>query len=132
MTARRDREAVANVEKTSRRRRLSPDSPELEKIWLFLGVGRSSAGVEQIVRRYPDAVLPDEINRAAKAEVCARRAWDCLRCREPLTPNRVELPEPFYLEIVDKGKPILEGWAYEGEFRQEFPECPKCGAKQPY
>lgn len=41
------------------------------------------------------------------------------------------LPEPVYLEIIEEGKPVIAGWAYQGKFRMEFPFCPKCRFEQP-
>ncbi|MBM3314319.1 hypothetical protein FJY71_00560 [candidate division WOR-3 bacterium] len=131
LALREERELAAGAERRRRLRRLGTESPLLGRIWLLLGVGRSSAGAEQIVRRHPDAVMPDEIARLTREEIRTRRPWNCLRCREPLAPERVLLPEPFFLQVVEGEKPVIEGWAYEGEFRLRYAACAKCGAEQP-
>ncbi len=128
---RRDREIADRRARDQRRRRLSDDSPELGSTWLLVGRGRDSGGAEMLVRRYPDAVLPDEIIRHVEDEVRASRSWNCLRCREPLEPTQVQVPEPFFLQVTRFGKPLVEGWALAGRFSQQFAACPKCGAEQP-
>ncbi len=127
----REKELQAGAERRRRLRQIEASSPELEQIWLLVGIGLSSAGVEQIVRRYPDALLPEEISGSVRDEIKVRRAWRCLRCREPLAPEEITLPEPFFLQILREGRTVVEGWAYEGEYVQKFPVCPKCGENQP-
>ena len=130
-TLRRDREAATRKERDKRLRRLSADNPELGGVWLLVGTGGHAGGARQLVRRYPDALLPSEIVLCAEDEVKASRPWNCLRCREPLKPSSVRLPEPFFLRIVEHNKTLVEGWAFEGRFEQQFAPCPRCGAEQP-
>mgnify|MGYP000057316683 CR=1 FL=1 len=130
-TVRRRREQTVKLERQRRRKQLPATSPELNKIWLLIGRGISSTGAELLVRLFPDALLPEEINEAVKEESKTRRPFHCPRCDEPINPAKITLPEPFYLEIIKENKPLIAGWAYEGKIRQEFPACPKCGCQPP-
>lgn len=109
------------------------DNPELETIWMLTGVGSHPTGVRQLVRMYPDYYLADEILASAKREVELRRPWSCLRCGYELRPDSIELPELFFLRILDwkTDKMLIEGWAMKGEYRMRFSPCPQCGAIQP-
>lgn len=128
-TLRRRREQALNRERQRRRKQLPDTSPELNKIWLLIGKGFSSTGAEVLVRLFPEALLPEEINESVRDEVKIRRSFHCPRCDEPLNPTKITLPEPFYLEISEDNKPLIAGWAYQGKLSQEFPVCPKCGFK---
>lgn len=130
-TIRRRREQALNLERQRRLKQLPVTSLELGKIWLLIGRGISSTGAEVLVRLFPEALLPEEINEAVKEEVKIRRPYRCLRCDEPINPEKITLPEPFYLEITEDNKPLIAGWAYQGKFAPEFPTCPKCGLKPP-
>ncbi len=109
------------------------DNPELERIWMLTGVGSHPTGVRQLVRMYPEYYLANEILISTKKEVELRRPWNCLRCGYELKPDLVELPELFFLRILDwkTDKMLIEGWALEGEYRMKFSSCPQCGAIQP-
>ncbi|MEO0069132.1 MAG: hypothetical protein ABIK23_08430 [candidate division WOR-3 bacterium] len=131
LKARRKKEMATGFERQRRLRRLTVNSPELNHIWLLIGKGTSSTGAESLIELYPEAILPEEFNRNVDIEIRCRRPWNCLRCGERIEPERVVFPEPFYLEIFEEGKPVIEGWAYQGKFRMEFPLCQKCGLKQP-
>ncbi|MCR4424357.1 MAG: hypothetical protein WHU95_00550 [candidate division WOR-3 bacterium] len=130
-TVSRRREQARKLERQRRLKQLPATSPELNKIWLLIGKGISSTGAELLVRLFPDALLPEEINEAVKEEVKIRLPCHCPRCDQPINPTKITLPEPFYLEIIRQNKPLIAGWAYEGKVRQEFPACPKCGLQTP-
>lgn len=131
LLAQRKKELATATERKQRLRRLNSDNPELERIWLLIGVGASSPGAKHLVPRYPDAILPTEFDREVTTEIKICRPWKCLRCGERIEPVQVVLPEPFYLQIIEKENPLIEGWAYQGNFHQKFPACPKCGISQP-
>ncbi|MEO0021582.1 MAG: hypothetical protein ABIK48_05350 [candidate division WOR-3 bacterium] len=128
---RRRRELLSGEEKRRRTRQIRSDEPVLAQVWLTIGLGTDSSGARQLVFLFPEAVLSEEVKEAAGDEVRIRREWRCVRCREELVPVRIELPEPFFLEVIDEGKVLISGWAFEGVFRERFPDCPKCGAVQP-
>jgi hypothetical protein len=129
--AKRKREMETGFERKRRLRRLTVNDPELDDIWLLIAKGTSSTGAACLVERYPDAVLPEELNRAVEMEIRYHRPWSCLRCGERIEPQRVVLPDRFFLQIMEEERLLIEEWAYKGNFRQEFPVCPKCGLKQP-
>lgn len=129
--ANRGRELAGHAERRKRRRQVPADGPELARTWLLLGVGRSSSGAEVVVRRYPDAVLPEEVVEQVVAEVKARRPWNRLRCHQPLEPVSTELPELSFLQVMDGDRVMVDGWAFDGQFCQRYAACPKCVAEQP-
>jgi hypothetical protein len=124
---------AAGNERVRRLRTLHADNPELDRIWLLCGFGTTPAGVREIVRLYPDHMLPDEVVERVKQEIMVRREQRCVRCRAEMTPASLTLPELTYLRVTEPGgtKPVVEGWALQGEYRIAFPDCPKCGAVQP-
>lgn len=128
---RRRRELLSGEEKRRRTRQIKSDDPMLGRVWLTIGLETASSGARHLLSLFPEAVLSEEVKEAAADEVRIRREWRCVRCREKLTPTRVELPEPFFLEVLEGDKLLISGWAFDGVFRERFPDCPKCGAVQP-
>ncbi len=128
---RRQEELKTGAERLRRLRRLSGNDAELDKIWLLVGIGRGSDGTEHLVVHHPDAVLPEEFDELVRNEARIKREWRCLRCGTAVEPVKISLPEPFYLEVMDDDKQLIAGWAYQGNFRQEFAPCSNCQAVLP-
>jgi hypothetical protein len=126
-------DAARAREREKRLRVVAEGSPELDHIWMLTGRGSTSAGTSELVGLYPDYYGVDEVRDRARFEVSIRRPWMCLRCRTALEPEVVEVPELTWLRIVEPGtaRTVVEGWAVQGQYRQTFPECPKCGKEQP-
>jgi hypothetical protein len=129
--SRRQRELATGAERARRTRRLSADSPELDDIRILIGIGSGSEGNRQLINLFPDAVLAEEVNEETESQLRMRRQWRCVRCGSEIESGQIRLPEPFFLEVIENGKPLISGWAYQGKFRVEFRDCPKCGLKGP-
>lgn len=130
---RRKKEFETGEERKRRLKVLHEGNPGLDRIWLLAGAGANPAGVQKLVRLYPEYYNADDIAARAREEVKRRRPWSCLRCSAVVAARDVVLPELFFLRVVEPGqeKMVFEGWALDGEFRMTFPPCPKCGAEQP-
>lgn len=133
LEAERKAEAATSQQRKERLKVLHEGNAELDHTWMLTGVGSSADGVHELVRMCPEYYLPDEVAAKARLEVAVRRSWSCLRCRTPLDPEKVEIPELQFLRVVEPGtgKLVIEGWALTGRFTMHYPNCPRCSAEQP-
>ena len=130
---RRADELATGTERRKRLREIHDGNPELDSIWMLTAVGLSSAGVSELIRLYPDYYLPDEIETKARLEVELRHLQNCVGCGIRVPVKRVEIPELFFLRVLDPqtSNLVAEGWALKGPFRIDFEECQECDAAQP-
>jgi hypothetical protein len=120
-------------EREKRLRVVHEGSPELERVWLLAGSGMTPGGSSQVVGMSADDRSVNDVAARARYDLSIRRPWVCLRCRTPLEPETIELPELTWLRVVEPGtaRTVLEGWALDGRYRQTFSYCPDCGKEQP-